>query len=66
MTNFRVIWFEKLHLSKKAALNKCAQQNAARVFCELKMMKIVVLVYQIIQEKFAYGELSMLVMIGYV
>ena len=66
MTNFRVIWFEKLRLSKKAALNKCAQQHAARVFCELKMMKIVVLFYRIIQEKFAYGELSMLVMIGYI
>ena len=37
-----------------------------RVFCELKMMKIVILIYQIIQEKFAYGELFMLVMIGYI
>ena len=36
------------------------------VFCELKMMKIVILIYQIIQEKFAYGELFMLVMIGYI
>ena len=30
------------------------------------MMKIVILIYQIIQEKFAYGELFMLVMIGYI
>ena len=37
-----------------------------RVFCELKMMKIVILIFQIIQEKFAYGELFMLVMIGYI
>ena len=37
-----------------------------RVFCELKTMKIVILTYQIIQEKFAYGELFMLVMIGYI
>ena len=37
-----------------------------RVFCELKIMKIVILIYQIIQEKFAYGELFMLVMIGYI
>ena len=37
-----------------------------RVFCELKMMKKVILIYQIIQEKFAYGELFMLVMIGYI
>ena len=37
-----------------------------RVFCELKMMKIVILICQIIQEKFAYGELFMLVMIGYI
>ena len=29
-------------------------------------MKIVILVYQIIQEKFAYGKLFMLVMIGYI
>ena len=29
-------------------------------------MKIVTLIYQIIQEKFAYGELFMLVMIGYI
>ena len=29
-------------------------------------MKIVILIYQIIQEKFAYGELFMLVMTGYV
>ena len=28
-------------------------------------MKIVILIYQILQEKFAYGELFMLVMIGY-
>ena len=39
-----------------------------RVFCELKMMKIVILISQIIQEKFADGELFMLVMIhvGYI
>ena len=37
-----------------------------RVFCELKIMKIVILIYQIIQEKFAYGELFMLVMIGFI
>ena len=30
------------------------------------MMKIVILIYQIIQGKFAYGELFMLVMIGYI
>ena len=36
------------------------------VFCELKIMKIVILIYQIIQEKFAYGKLFMLVMIGYI
>ena len=41
-------------------------ETRPRVFCELKMMKIVILVYQIIQEKFAYGELFMLVMIGYI
>ena len=29
-------------------------------------MKIIILIYQIIQEKFAYGELFMLVMIGYI
>ena len=29
-------------------------------------MKIVILIYQVIQEKFAYGELFMLVMIGYI
>ena len=29
-------------------------------------MKIVILIYQIGQEKFAYGELFMLVMIGYI
>ena len=34
-----------------------------RVFCELKIMKIVILIYQILQEKFEYGKLSMLVMI---
>ena len=33
------------------------------VFCELKSMKIVILIYQIIQEKFAYGDFFMLVMI---
>ena len=37
-----------------------------RVFCELKIMKIFILIYQIIQEKFAYGESYMLVMIGYI
>ena len=37
-----------------------------RVFCELKMLKIVILINQIIQEKFAYCELFMLVMIGYI
>ena len=36
------------------------------VFCELKIMKIVILIYWIIQEKFAYGELFMLVMMGYI
>ena len=29
-------------------------------------MKIVILIYQMIQEKIAYGELFMLVMIGYI
>ena len=29
-------------------------------------MKIVILIYQIIQEKFAYGEVIMLGMIGYI
>ena len=29
-------------------------------------MKKVILIYQIIQEKFAYGELFMLVMMGYI
>ena len=29
-------------------------------------MKIVILIYQIIQEKFAYDELFMFVMIGYI
>ena len=37
-----------------------------RVFFELKIMKIVILIHQIIQEKFAYGEVFMLVMIGYI
>ena len=37
-----------------------------RVFFELKIMKIVVLIYQIIQEKFANGELFMLLMKGYI
>ena len=37
-----------------------------RVFCELKIMKMVILIYQIIQEKFANGELFMLVMIEYI
>ena len=37
-----------------------------RVFCELRIMKIVILIYWIIQEKFAYGELFMLVMMGYI
>ena len=36
------------------------------VFCELNIMKIVILIYQIIQEKFANGDLYMLVMIGYI
>ena len=36
------------------------------MFCELKMMKIVILIYQIIQEKFAYSELFKLVMIGHI
>ena len=36
------------------------------VFCELKIMKIVILIYQIIQKKFAYSELFMLVMIAYI
>ena len=29
-------------------------------------MKIVILIYQIVQEKFAHGELFMLVMTGYI
>ena len=29
-------------------------------------MKIVILIHQIIQEKFAYGEVFMLVIIGYI
>ena len=33
------------------------------VFCEPKNMKKVILIHQIIQEKLAYGELFMLVMI---
>ena len=37
-----------------------------RVFCEPKIMKVIILIYQIKQEKFAYGELFMLVMIGYI
>ena len=37
-----------------------------RVFCEQKIMKIVILIYQIIQEKIANGELFMLVMIEYI
>ena len=37
-----------------------------RVFCEPKIMKIVILIHQIIQEKFAYGEFFMLVIIGYI
>ena len=37
-----------------------------RVFCELKIMKIGILIHQIIQEKFVYGEFFMLVMIGYI
>ena len=37
------------------------------VFCELKIMKINShLIHQIMQEKFAYSELFMLVMIGYI
>ena len=37
-----------------------------RVFRELKILKIVILIYQIVHEKFAYRELFMLVMIGYI
>ena len=37
-----------------------------RVFCVLKILKIIILIYQIIQEKFANGELYILVMIGYI
>ena len=37
-----------------------------RVFCELKLMKIVILIHQIIQKKFAYGEFFNLVMTGYI
>ena len=38
-----------------------------RVFCELRIMKMVILIYQIIEEKFAYCELFMLVvMIGHI
>ena len=50
-----------------AACN-CARFPATwpRVFCELKIMKKVILIHQIIQEKFAYGEFFMLVMIGYI
>ena len=46
----------------------CARFPAIRphVFCELKIMKIVILIDQIIQEKFAFGELFVLVMIGYI
>ena len=36
------------------------------VFCELKIMKIVILIYQITQEKIANGEFFMLVMIEYI
>ena len=36
-----------------------------RVFRELKIMKIIILIHQIIQEKFAYSEVFMLAMIGY-
>ena len=37
-----------------------------RVFCELKIMKVIILIYQIIQEKFAYGKIFMLVMLEYI
>ena len=37
-----------------------------RVFCDLWIMKIVIAIYQTIQEKFAYDESFMLVMIGYI
>ena len=37
-----------------------------RVFCELKITKIVILIHQIILEKFGYKEFFMLVMIGYI
>ena len=37
-----------------------------RVFCELKIMKMVILIHQIIQENFAYGDFFMLIMIGYI
>ena len=37
-----------------------------RVFCELKMMKIVILIYQIIQEKFDFADIFMLVILGYI
>ena len=37
-----------------------------RVFCELKIMKMVILIHQIIQEKLANGDFFMLVMIGYI
>ena len=37
-----------------------------RVFCELKIMKMVILIYLIIQQKFAYVELFMLVMTAYI
>ena len=46
----------------------CARFPATRprIFCEPKIIKIVILIYQIMQEKFASGELFMLVMIGYI
>ena len=47
-------------------LRNVGSRHPPRVFCELKLMKIVILIYQIIQDKFAYGELFMLVMIGYI
>ena len=48
------------------ACNRARFPATRPFFCELKMMKIVILISQIIQEKFADGELFMLVMIGYI
>ena len=46
----------------------CARFPATRprVCCEPKIVKIVILIYQIIQEKFGYDELFILVMIRYI